>query len=550
MKYFNLSLALLFGLFASSCTDNDGQKYLSDTSFKLENVQVEDQVSLVELVNVNPEGTINLLFSEAINEMTTSKGISLLDAKDKKVSLDIAYSEDTKTIILLPRKALAVHSSYRLVVQPTIQSKSGNNLFSGKVVKIATGEMISDKFPRITDDELLNLVQENTFKYFWDYAHPTSGMSRERISTPDIVTTGGTGFGVMAMISAVERGFITRQEAAVKVNQIASFLNNKADKFHGAFSHWIDGNTGNTLPFSEFDNGADLVETALLFQGLLSARAYFDSNVAEEVQLRADITNMWEAIDWNFFTRGENILYWHWSPTDEWKMNLPIRGWNESLIVYVLAASSPTHPISADVYHQGWASGPAFINGSENYGIKLPLGPKLGGPLFFSHYSFLGLDPNKLADQYANYFEQNKAQTLVNRAYVIQNPNGYKGYSQNSWGLTAGDGNKGYSAFSPTNDEGVITLTAALSSIIYTPEESLDALRYFYYKMGDKLWSNLGFIDGFNLTANWYATDYIAINQGPIIISIENYRSKLIWNNFMQIDEVQKGLQRLGFTGF
>ena len=435
-------------------------------------------------------------------------------------------------------------------MQPTIQSKSGNNLFSGKVVKIATGEMISDKFPRITDDELLNLVQENTFKYFWDYAHPTSGMSRERISTPDIVTTGGTGFGVMAMISAVERGFITRQEAAVKVNQIASFLNNKADKFHGAFSHWIDGNTGNTLPFSEFDNGADLVETALLFQGLLSARAYFDSNVAEEVQLRADITNMWEAIDWNFFTRGENILYWHWSPTDEWKMNLPIRGWNESLIVYVLAASSPTHPISADVYHQGWASGPAFINGSENYGIKLPLGPKLGGPLFFSHYSFLGLDPNKFADQYANYFEQNKAQTLVNRAYIIQNPNGYKGYSQNSWGLTAGDGNKGYSAFSPTNDEGVITLTAALSSIIYTPEESLDALRYFYYKMGDKLWSNLGFIDGFNLTANWYATDYIAINQGPIIISIENYRSKLIWNNFMQIDEVQKGLQRLGFTGF
>lgn len=550
MKALNIGLVLLIALFTVACNDNDDQKYLSDTSFKLETVQIEDQSGLVELLNVNPEGSIDLLFTEGVDESTVAKGVNLLDSKDKKIALNISYSEDGKTVVILPRKALEVHSNYRLVVQPTIQSKSGNNLYSGKVVKINTGELVSDKFPRISDDELFDLVQEKTFKYFWDYAHPTSGMARERMSTPDIVTTGGTGFGVMAMISAVERGFITRDEAAKKVNLISSFLRNKAETYHGAFAHWINGHTGETLPFSEFDNGADLVETALLFQGLLTARSYFDGSSADEVQLRDDITHMWEAIDWNFYTKGEDILYWHWSPTDEWKMNLPIRGWNESLIVYVLAASSPTHPISPEVYHKGWASGPAFINGSDYYGITLPLGPKLGGPLFLSHYSFLGLDPNKLTDEYANYLEQNKAQTLVNRAYVIENPNGYKGYSKNSWGLTSGDGNKGYSAFSPTNDEGVITLTAALSSIIYTPEESLDALHYFYYKQGDKLWTDLGFIDGFNLTANWFATDYIAINQGPIIISIENYRSQLLWNTFMKIPEIKSGLGKLGFQGF
>ena len=293
-----------------------------------------------------------------------------------------------------------------------------------------------------------------------------------------VVTTGGSGFGIMAMLIGVERGFITRAEGLQRLQLIVDFLKNKADKFHGAFPHWLNGATGKTVAFSSNDNGADLVETSFLMQGLLTARQYFNGSSAEETQLRTDINDLWQNVEWDWFRKGgENVLYWHWSPTARWAMNMKIKGWNEALITYVLAASSPTHSIPKVVYDEGWASNGGMKNGNTYYGIQLPLGPPLGGPLFFEHYSFLGINPNGLTDQYADYEKQTKNHTLINYLYCKANPKDYYGYSDQCWGLTASDIPNGYTASSPTNDVGVIAPTAALSSFPYTPAESMKALK-------------------------------------------------------------------------
>lgn len=403
-------------------------------------------------------------------------------------------------------------------------------------------------FQYVTDDELLTIVQERTFRYFWDYAHPVSGLARERLGSGDTVTSGGSGFGIMAFPVAVERGFVTRADAAGRLLKIVNFLNSKADRFHGAFPHWLNGTTGDALPFSPKDNGGDIVETALLLQGLLAVKEYFDGTDPCEAAIRSGIDEIWRGVEWDWYTRGEDVLYWHWSPEYEWEMNLPVTGWNEALIAYVLAASSPTHPISRDVYDKGWAAGMAFANGREYFGVTLPLGPAYGGPLFFAQYSFLGLDPRGLSDRYADYWEQNVAQARINYKYCVENPKGWKGYGRNVWGLTASDIPGGYAASSPTEDLGTIAPTAALSSFPYTPYESMEALHYYYYILGSKAFGKYGFCDAFNLQEDWFAQSYLAIDQGPIIIMIENYRTGLLWNLFMKNADVCAGLTALGFS--
>lgn len=539
---------LLFWSFGCSSDSTDSTDPATGETLVLEQVVIGDKSGLDRFDEVATDAVIRLDFSAELDPATLDENI-YLRRSGNRVETRIDYDGGLR-VTLTPKAALTAEAEYQLVINTGLATPAGVKIFSGKVITIVTAADDGDKFERIPDEELLTLVQQQTFRYFWEGAEPTSGMARERTSSGATVTTGGTGFGILSMIVAAERGFVTREEACERVQRIVTFLSERATSYHGAFAHWINGETGVTIPFSADDNGADLVETAYLFQGLLTARTYFDG-AGEEATLREGITRLWEAVEWDFFTKEgtEKALYWHWSPDKGWAMNLPVQGWNESLIVYVLAASSPTHNIDAGVYDQGWARNGAILNGKMFYDTTLPLGEDYGGPLFLSHYSFLTLDPNRLSDKYADYGEQVRAHATINYRYCVDNPKGYTGYGADCWGLTASDVDNGYSASSPTNDLGVIAPTAALASMPYLPEESMAALHYFYYKLGDRLWSDYGFIDAFNLTTGWYDSGmHIAIDQGPIIVMIENYRSGLIWRLFMSDSEVLNGLQRLGFT--
>ncbi|MEG2365328.1 MAG: glucoamylase family protein [Alistipes sp.] len=541
---------LLLLLIATACSSDQSDPTPATDPFALENVTIGGQSNLFTFSDTDPQEPIVLLFTTRLDPRTIESNIRLKEDNQNTVPADYRYDSD-RTIVITPTKELKSYGSYSLILQPDLLSHEGQKIASGKVITIATGLNQSDKFERIDDEALLTLVQQRTFRYFWDYGHPACGLARERTTSGDVVTTGGTGFGVMAMVVAAERGFVPRAEAAERVLKIVTFLSTRAARFHGAFPHWLNGATGDVQPFSADDNGADLVETALLMEGLLTARAYFEEANDTETTLRATISSLWEDVEWDFFTKEGTTkqLYWHWSPDKGWKMNMPISGWNECLIAYVLAAASPTHPITKEVYDAGWARHGALRNGGDFYGITLPLGSELGGPLFFSQYSFLGLNPKGLSDGYADYWQQNRNHTLINYNYCLANPKHHAGYSAECWGLTASDGDKGYNAWSPTNDTGVIAPTAALSAMPYTPTESMAALRFYYYKLGDKLWGDYGFIDAFNLSKGWFATgSHIAIDQGPIIVMIENHRTGLPWQLFMSDRDVSRGLTVLGFT--
>jgi hypothetical protein len=413
----------------------------------------------------------------------------------------------------------------------------------------------------ISDDSLLTLVQRQTFRYFWEGAEPVSGMARERHHVdgeyPDndlnVVTSGGTGFGLMAMVVAMERGFISREQGLRRLETIVGALE-KADRFHGVWPHWLNGETGKVKPFSAKDDGADIVETAFLVQGLLVVRQYFREGSEGEQALAQRIDRLWREVEWDWFRNGnKNAIYWHWSPNFGWEMNFPIEGYNECLIVYVLAASSPTHGVPAEVYHDGWARSGGIRSEQKTYGYELDLkhngSEQYGGPLFWAHYSFLGLDPRGLRDAYADYWTHNRNHTLINRQWCVENPHGHPGYGPDCWGLTASYSTRFYAAHRPGDEDyGVISPTAALSSMPYTPEYSLQAMRHFYEELGDRIWGPYGFYDAFSIGEEWYPQRYLAIDQGPIVVMIENHRSGLIWDLFMSCPEIQSGLDKLGFT--
>jgi hypothetical protein len=420
----------------------------------------------------------------------------------------------------------------------------------------------AEQTERISDDSLMTLVQYKTFQYFWDGAEPTSASARERYHSDNIypendkhiVTSGGTGFGVMAILVGIERGFITRQEGFERLNKLVDWWE-KAERFHGVWAHWLNGETGKTKPFSPNDDGGDLVETSYLAQGLLCVRQYFKDGNDQEKALSAKIDKLWKEIEFDWHRQNnKNVLYWHWSPKNAWKMNFAVEGYNECLIMYVLAASSPTHGVPAEVYHEGWARNGGMKNDPthQQYGLHLDLkhngAPQFGGPLFWSHYSYLGLDPRKLKDKYADYWQHNLNHTLINYRYCVENPKKYKGYGESGWGLTASYSVNGYAAHSPTEDLGVISPTGALSSFPYTPEESMRAMKHFYFDLGDKIFGEFGFYDAYSEDKEWYPKRYLAIDQGPAVVMMENQRSGLLWNLFMSCPEVKQGLDKLGFT--
>ncbi|MEO6316046.1 MAG: glucoamylase family protein [Chitinophagaceae bacterium] len=512
------------------------------------NDAVFDNTSI--LYGVPTTSSIKIQFSVAVLQTSVAASTSLTDiAAGTTVPVSTSFQNGDSTIVVTPASPLKYLAKYAFSISTALQSANKINLGSAVSKSYITRIDSSRKFPLLSNDDLLDKIQQQTFKYFWDFGHPVSGLARERNTSGETVTSGGSGFGVMAIITGVDRNFITRAQGLTRLQTITSFLKNTASKFHGAFPHWLNGSSGAVIPFSAKDNGADLVETAYLLQGLLCARQYFSGADAQETMLRNDINSIWNGVEWDWFRQNnQDVLYWHWSPSNNWDMNVTIRGWNECLVTYVLAASSASHAIPASVYNNGWALNGGMKNGNTYYGYTLPLGPANGGPLFFSHYSFLGINPNGLTDAYANYTTQTKNHTLINYSYCKTNPQSNFGYSDSCWGLTASDIQGGYTASSPTNDVGVIAPTAAIASLPYTPDESMKALKFFYYVLGDKLWKDYGFVDAFSLKDAWFADSFLAIDQGPQIIMIENYRSGLLWNLFTSCPEIKTGMKALGFT--
>ena len=360
----------------------------------------------------------------------------------------------------------------------------------------------------------------------------------------------------MALIVGMERGFITREQGVERALKIVRFLE-KADRFHGVWPHFLNGETGKAIPFfGKYDNGGDLVETAFMMQGLLAARQYFNDDTPAEREIRETITRLWHEVEWDWYqkTPDSEVLYWHWSPDAGFHISHPLIGWNEAHIIYLLAIASPTHPVPAKLYHTGWAGtsdvavryrqrwsrttdGDHYLNGKSYYGIKLDVGEGTGSDLFFVHFSYMGFDPRGLRDRYTNYFKNNQAITRINYAYCVDNPRKFVGYGENCWGLSVGINSGGGKAY-PRDDNGTISIMASLSSMPYTPKESLAALKHFYRDHGPKVFGVYGFHDGFNETQNWFEEVYMALNQAPITVMIENHRSGLVWKLFMANPEI------------
>lgn len=515
----------------------------------LRSVNINGQLAGVSDYNIHVNPTLKFSFSAPVNKSTLSNKVSFKNKAGSDITYVIDYEKNDSTIIIKPSLPLSHITKYNVSISSGVKSTAGGSLSTGANAEFITQLDSSRKYPAIAENALLDSVQRRTFNYFWKLSHPVSGMVRERNTDAAIYTSGGTGFGMMAIVAAIHRNFITRTDGLTRLQTMVSFLKNTAETFHGAFPHWMNGQTGKVIPFSNKDNGADIVETSYLVQGLLSARQYFSSAFVSETNLRNEIDTIVNRVEWDWFRRSnQNVLYWHWSPNFSWDMNLPVKGWNESMITYILAASSKSYSIPKLVYDNGWASNGGMKNGKTFYGYQLPLGPDQGGPLFFSHYSFLGINPNGLTDLYADYLTQVKNHSLINYTYCKTNPLNYFGYSDSVWGLTASDIENGYTASSPANDQSFIAPTAALSSFPYTPTESMQALKFYYYVLGDKIWKEYGFTDAFSLHKTWFSNSYLAIDQGPIMIMIENYRSGLLWNLFSSCPEVKAGMITLGFS--
>ena len=393
---------------------------------------------------------------------------------------------------------------------------------------------------------VLDEWQHKTFNFFYDGASPSTGMALEGNDRGPVVTTGGSGFGLMAIITGSERGWITRQQATERTQKIVRFLG-KAERFKGMWSHWYNPD-GTAHPFGNQIKTGDVIESAFMAAGLLTASEYFNSNSAIESEIRDSVQSFWNTMDWRLYARSGRALQWLWFSQED-RLDLDIKGWNEGWIAYILALAAPVpHNISEEIYTQGWQNNGGIYHPNRSfYGYNLPLGDDKGGPLFFAHYSFLGLNPGLIEDQYANYWKQNVAHTLINRQYCLTEASAAYKYDERNWGLTASSGGKPpweYKARSPLNDDGVIAPTAALSSYPYTPFYSTQVLLNLANMPLAQ--GNYGFADAYSPATNTSEKKHLAIDQGPIVIMIENYRSGLIWNLMMKNEHVKLGLNRAG----
>jgi hypothetical protein len=508
-------------------------------------------------------GTSRLIF---IDEISAFKSLSEIPAVENFVATGYDSHAELNWDFPLEDLAYRIYASFDGGQNFELRAQTSENYYLDFVPKQARNSEVfyrvvstfqgnesepaeaSAQIRDFSDDELLDMVQRYTFRYFWEGAHQATGMALERSNgNGRTAASGATGMGLMAMIVAHEREYKPQEEIKNRILKILEFLEN-CERHQGAWSHWYNADTYETQPFTEDDDGGDIVETSFVAQGLIALKNYFGGTDAKSIQIRETANRLWRGIDWDWYRNGQNVLFWHWSPNFNFQKNMKVTGWNECLVTYVMAASSPTHSISKVVYDQGWAGNGAMVNPRTFYGHEIRLSPDWGGPLFWIHYSHLGINPRGLSDKYADYWQEHVNTAKIHHAYAVENPEGHTNYSEKNWGLTASDDPDGYTAHQPVhNDNGTISPTAALASMPYTPEESKKALKYFYRERGGDLFGIYGPYDAFNDERDWVQEAYIGIDQGPIVVMIENHRTGLLWNTVMQDADVQAGLDKLGF---
>ena len=502
-----------------------------------------------------------------------------LEALSKQWRVDLYWTEDpvwtaNKLYFYEVQKGSAIEGPYQ-PLHEGVQKFPAISDFMGKessdcFYRVRTVEVLSEKDMtpvsfsswsqpvigkalELNLDTLLTEIQEASFRYFYNFSHPVSGLPREGAHGwwKDCASAGSTGMAFFNFVVGIERGFITREQGVDRVLKMLRFLDQKTEKFRGAFPHWIDGTEGYAHVFSEFDDGADLVETAFIAEGLLLAREYFEKESFKEAAIREISDRLWKGIDWECFVHeinpGQRALLWHWSPKHEWKMNLPIQGFNECVIAYVLGIGSPTHPIDPEVYWEGWEKkGDNYGKNFEVLGVQMDLAFGFGSPLFLTHYSYMGLNPKAVTYKGTDYHDIFSRMCLAQKRYMPTRANEFKGYDGDLWGLTASLSPDGYKVHGPGHDDnGTITPTASLSSFPYLPESCESALIEMFVKYGEKLWGPYGFYDAFNPTRDWVGENFIGIDVGPIAPMIENYRTGLCWKYFMKAPEIQKAVKIL-----
>ena len=433
----------------------------------------------------------------------------------------------------------------------TFRSKMGNipkgvvylddiSLIPGPKIPRKPPEPLAEAYPlpedasRLGDNQLLDLVQRAAFEYFVHESNTANGLVKDfcRVKTKDkmpMTSTAATGFGLASLCVGASRGWISDDVAKTRILATMKFFRNDAESEHGFFYHFLDGETGRRWDESELSS----VDTALLLAGMLTAAHYYPGT-----QIETLAQEIYKNVDWQWMMAGGRTLCMGWKP-EEGFLNVRWADYCELMIIYLLALGSPTHPIPADAWYQ-WGR---MLNQFENEKfIACP-------PLFTHQYSHTFVDFRGMRDEEANYFTNSILATQANRKWCVANAKKFQTYREGFWGLTACDGPSGYMAYGAPYgvDDGTVAPTAAISSIVFTPQESLSAIRLMLEKLGPKVWGRYGFIDAFNLEQKWFSNKYLGIDLGPMVLMIENHRTGLIWKTFMKEPAIQKAMDAAKF---
>lgn len=432
------------------------------------------------------------------------------------------------------------------------------------------------------DDPFLDTLQVQTFAYFWDLANPVNGLVPDRAPTPSFASVAAVGFGLTAYPIGVERGYIARGEARQRVFTTLRFLWEAPQGpepagtigYRGFYYHFLDMGSGARFEQTELST----IDTALLLAGILVCREYFDGADPDETAIRELADSIYGRVDWGWAQRDPPGVSMAWRPESGFSSH-DWRGYNEAMILYVLALGSPTHPIEPAAW-DFWVSSYQWgeFYGQEHVGFE---------PLFGHQYSHVWIDFRGIQDGYMrgrglDYFENSRRATYAQRAYAEDNPAGWRGYGGDIWGLTACDGpldgtieiggvqrqffsyRARGASFTRVEDDGTIAPTAVGGSVPFAPEITIPALKAMRVRYGEYLFGEYGFLDAFNPTlttqvslkhgrvvpdVGWFDTDYLGIDQGPILIMMENYRSELIWELMKKNASIVRGLRRAGFSG-